>query len=230
MVTAVPQGAEDEREYEANLNIFLQCIATAGAREHGFAATKLTGLVKPEFLEKVTDILKAHGEQGLVAHLSPAELKRMEALNRRLHTMADHALKGRVRLMVDAEQTYFQPAIDHFVLTLQKKYNREFPVIFNTYQGYLRDALSRAKADLATAKKDGFIFAAKIVRGAYMIQERERATKRGYADPIQPNIEATHDSYNTIVKAVLSAEQPTELMVASHNEESVAQAVSFVGR
>jgi hypothetical protein len=34
------------------------------------------------------------------------------------------ALQGNVRLMIDAEHTYFQPAIDNTVTVLQEKYNR----------------------------------------------------------------------------------------------------------
>ena len=40
--------------------------------------------------------------------------------------------------MVDAEHSYFQPAIDHAVLEMQRKYNTTVPIIFNTYQCYTK--------------------------------------------------------------------------------------------
>jgi len=79
--------------------------------------------------------------------------------------------------MVDAEHTYFQPAIDHMVLNLQYKYNRDFPSVYNTYQCYLQDTYSRVKVDLERARRKDYWFAAKLVRGAYMVQERKRAVE-----------------------------------------------------
>ena len=84
----------------------------------------------------------------------------------RLEEIAQYAASKKVRLMIDAEQTYFQDAIDLLVKGLQRQYNKEFPSIYNTYQCYLRNTLARVESDVRLAKLQGWIFAAKIVRGA----------------------------------------------------------------
>lgn len=92
-----------------------------------------------------------------------------------------HHYDHQVRLMIDAEQSYMQPAIDHMVLHLQKRYNKpgEVPIIFNTYQAYLVDARPRIELDIRRAERDGFRLACKLVRGAYMVQERQLAKEHG---------------------------------------------------
>ena len=112
----------------------------------------------------------------------------------RVDAIASAAARCGVRLMIDAEQTYFQPAIDSIVTDLQARHNAENPtapsdasakppVIFGTYQCYLADSRARLEGDLERARRGGYRLAAKLVRGAYMVGERQRAASLRLAAP-----------------------------------------------
>lgn len=86
------------------------------------------------------------------------------------------------------------------------------------------------KNDLAQSEKHNYTFAAKLVRGAYMEQERRLAGEQGYADPINPNFEATSKMYHACLDEVLQNIVKREsgqvrIMVASHNEETIRYAI-----
>ncbi|KAJ3291552.1 hypothetical protein HK104_005976 [Borealophlyctis nickersoniae] len=153
--------------------------------------------------------------------------------------------------MIDAEQTYFQPAIDDLALYICWKFNpplpgrgvnesgRKGPIAYNTYQMYLKDARRRLEIDVERAERGGYAFGVKLVRGAYMQSERELANEWDHlTDPIQPSLEATHEAYNSAVEflaekiSVIKAAdadaggdvRPLSFVVASHNKESVKRA------
>ncbi|GJJ73730.1 proline dehydrogenase [Entomortierella parvispora] len=180
--------------------------------------------------------------------LESADLEDYKRLLTRMEKLCDQAEKTNTRLMIDAEQSYFQPAIDSVALHLQEHYNHtphaDGPLIYNTYQMYLKDALGRLQQDYTRAQRNGYILAAKLVRGAYMVSERKRATELGLEDPICDGIEATHTSYNAGVDFMLGEmtrkqklialehkpedsaslslkTSPVVLFVASHNKDSV---------
>jgi proline dehydrogenase len=132
-------------------------------------------------LEAIVCSTKSSSKNPLLkASLSVDELKLLVNLRTRVYVLAQLASDLGVRLMIDAEHTYFQPAIDNITTDLEKKYNRKYPVIFSTYQMYLKDASSRLKTDLERSKKFNYCFAAKLVRGAYMVLEKKRAEEKGY--------------------------------------------------
>ena len=59
-------------------------------------------------------------------------------------------------------------AIDHTTQVLSLQYNRSQPVIFNTYQAYLKDSHTRMMEDMERARREGYVFAAKLVRHTHL--------------------------------------------------------------
>lgn len=178
--------------------------------------------------------LKTGRMTRLISQLSTKEEEMFRNMIRRVNTIVKAAQEMDVRIMVDAEQTYFQPAITRITLEFMRKYNKEKAIVFNTYQCYLRNALSEVTTDLEQAKRQNFFFGAKLVRGAYLEQERARAAAMGYPDPTNPNFEATTDMYHSTLTECLKRikafkekgeDKKIAIMVASHNENTVRFAI-----
>jgi hypothetical protein len=87
--------------------------------------------------------------------------------------------------------------------TFNNKEKTDKPIIFNTYQCYLKDTNGRVKIDLDRANRNNFHFACKTVRGAYMNAERARAAERGYPSPVCDSEQDTHDNYNETVRMLI---------------------------
>ncbi|KAF4011526.1 hypothetical protein G4228_002885 [Cervus hanglu yarkandensis] len=206
-----------EAKCDSHMETFLHCIeASGGASEDGFSAIKLTALGRPQFL---TGRL-----EPLLSRFTEEEERQMTRMLQRMDVLAKKASQAGVRLMVDAEQTYFQPAISRLTLEMQRRFNVERPLIFNTFQCYLRDAYDNVTLDVELARREGWCFGAKLVRGAYMTQERARALEVGYEDPINPTYEATSIVYHRCLDYVLEElkhNARAAVMVASHNEDTV---------
>lgn len=171
----------------------------------------------------------------LISQIPPKEEEMFRNMIRRLNTIVKTAQDLDVRIMIDAEQTYFQPAISRITLEMMRKYNTEKAIVFNTYQCYLKNTYKEVCTDLEQAKRQNFYFGAKLVRGAYIEQERARAAALGYEDPTNPSFEATTEMYHKTLTECLrririlkdSNEDPKKIaiMVASHNEDTVRFAI-----
>uniref|UniRef100_A0A2M3Z2S6 Proline dehydrogenase n=1 Tax=Anopheles braziliensis TaxID=58242 RepID=A0A2M3Z2S6_9DIPT len=171
----------------------------------------------------------------LISKIPPKEEEMFRNMIRRLNTIVKTAQDLDVRIMIDAEQTYFQPAISRITLEMMRKYNTEKAIVFNTYQCYLKDTYKEVCTDLEQAKRQNFYFGAKLVRGAYIEQERARAAALGYEDPTNPSFEATTEMYHKtlteclrrirILKDANMDPKKIAIMVASHNEDTVRFAI-----
>uniref|UniRef100_A0A3B1J3M9 Proline dehydrogenase n=1 Tax=Astyanax mexicanus TaxID=7994 RepID=A0A3B1J3M9_ASTMX len=162
--------------------------------------------------------------EPLLSRFTDEEERQMKRMLQRMDVLAKHAVENGVRLMVDAEQTYFQPAISRLTLEMQRIFNTHKPIIFNTYQCYLKEAYDNVSVDVELSRREGWYFGAKLVRGAYMHQERQRAAEIGYEDPINPEYESTNRMYHRCLEYILeeiSHNRMTNVMVASHNEDTV---------
>ncbi|KAI9469714.1 MAG: FAD-linked oxidoreductase-like protein [Benjaminiella poitrasii] len=172
--------------------------------------------------------------------LTQEDLEAYDRMVERLGQVCQLAYKVKVGIMIDAEQSYFQEAIDYIAMNLQQKFNRienkdHIPTVYNTYQMYTKTAQAKIERDVERANKGKFTFAAKLVRGAYMVSERKRAQELNCESPIHDTIEDTHNSYNNSIRFLLNKLQdyqektgsgltatnaPIVFVVATHNRES----------
>jgi len=194
-------------------------------------------LLEPSDLPAITANCREIGPLSL-ATPSSEEIKLIEAMRRRLYTLAEEAAYSGVRLLIDAEHHKFQAAIDNLTIDLQHKYNStdrtKIPIIFNTYQCYLKDTPERMMIDVERSKRNSYHFATKLVRGAYINYERERAAELNLPDPIHPTIEDTHKCYNECLEYLIRYRVENgvnlEVMCATHNQQSIVHAINLMNK
>tara|TARA_R110002050_G_scaffold16019_2_gene49080 strand:+ start:179075 stop:180250 length:1176 start_codon:yes stop_codon:yes gene_type:complete len=125
-----------------------------------------------------------------------------------------------VALLVDGEESWMQGAADKLVEDMMMKYNKQKAVVFNTLQLYRWDRLDYLKELHEKAKKEGFKIGMKVVRGAYMEKENDRAEEKGYPSPICGSKQATDKNFDTVVAFMVEHLGDMSIFAGTHNEES----------
>jgi proline dehydrogenase len=152
--------------------------------------------------------------------LSEDEKLEYKNVLKRVDSISYHAAQKGIGLYIDAEETWIQGAIDNIANQMMKRYNKDKVIVYNTFQLYRTDRLHYLMSSFDKAQKEGYLFGAKLVRGAYMDKERERAAEMGYPSPIQPTKEATDHDYNLALRFCLENYEKIACCNASHNAES----------
>ena len=125
-----------------------------------------------------------------------------------------------VILMVDAEESWIQSAVDDIVNDMMERYNKQRAIVWNTIQMYRTGRIEYLEADFQRATEKGYLLGYKFVRGAYMEKERERAEKLNYPSPIQPTKQASDDNYNNAIRFVMDRLDRISAFFGTHNEFS----------
>jgi len=219
------EGQTTDAAFDQTVEVALQTLALA-AHEPGLSlgVFKMTGIAPHELLEKMTEGSALNAEEE-------AQLSRVRA---RIRRMAQFAAKSGRTLMIDAEETWIQGAIDQLAREAMMEFNRERLVIMTTIQCYRVGRTAQLQADLAHAADHGYYFGVKLVRGAYMEKERDRAAAMGYPSPIQPDKAGTDAEYDACLRLVIDAlgtpENPGHVgvVIGTHNEESTQLGVDLL--
>ena len=101
-----------------------------------------------------------------------------------------------------------------------RRHNRETCRVYTTAQLYRHDRLAYMQQLAETAQKEGWIVGVKLVRGAYMEKERERAIAENRPSPIQPNKAATDRDFNAALDFALQRLDHVNIVCGTHNEAS----------
>lgn len=154
------------------------------------------------------------------SELTPEEQAEFDAFAARFDALCALAYRHGVRILVDAEDVCFQNALDRMTDEAMRRYNKERAIVFATLQMYRCDRMPYLRSIYEDAVRNGYIAGIKFVRGAYMEEERERAERMGYPDPICPTKEATDANFDEGVEFVIEHIDHMELFMGTHNEES----------
>ncbi len=205
------EAKQTEDDFNATMNESLRGIEFASQNDSvNFVSSKITGLGRFTLLEKI------HNGKPLTKE---EELEYQNVV-KRIDAMCHKASELGVCIFFDAEESWIQNALDKLINLMMERYNKETVVVYNTFQCYLISRLPALKQSYKEAKEKGYILGAKLVRGAYMEKERERAAEKGYPSPVQPNREATNDAYNKAVRFCVENYETMASCNASHNEYS----------
>ncbi len=213
------EGGEHEADLDYTMSQIIATIDKAAAEKHiPYAVFKPTGVARFGLLEKIQS-----GDQ-----LSDPEKTEFEKAKNRFETICAYAAGKDVPVMIDSEESWIQGVVDGLVEELMFKFNKSKPLVFNTLQMYRHDRLAYLENFISRAREKSVCSAFKLVRGAYMEKERERARNMGYASPIYPDKDATDKAFNDATILCLANLQDTAVCVGTHNEISCRKAVDYI--
>ena len=211
------EAKEGEENFDAVTEKIIEAVEFAATEKNvPFVSVKLTGLASMNLLETLNEAPRLRS--GI--HDSESQTAEWERVRERMYAICDVANEKGIGILIDAEETWIQDPIDRLAIELMGVFNKEKVVVYNTYQLYRHDRLHFLKLSHKLAVEGNFLLGAKLVRGAYMEKERERALAMNYPSPIHDDKNATDADFDAATLYCIQNKENISLIVASHNEHS----------
>ncbi len=151
--------------------------------------------------------------------------------------------KNGVRVIIDAEQSWYQPALDVMTEQLMREFNSgkdgKPPVVVASFQAYLRRNPEMVRSQIERAHAGGYKLIYKQVRGAYIPYELKRwaQLKMPGPPPTWSTKAETDASYRLVMETGINAvakakDDPSApdvaIIFATHNEISVDDGINLL--
>ncbi len=215
------EGAKEEISLDDCLENILSTIALSAESESiPFTVFKPTGFGAFKLYEKVS----------FNEALTEEEVAAWQRVRLRFIACCELAKKCKMKLLIDAEESWIQPAINSIVEEMMSIYNRETAIVHTTAQMYLSEKLDYLEDLHKKAKAEGFIAGIKLVRGAYMEKERETAQEKGWKDPICKTKADTDINFDRAWQFIVSNIENFSMYFGSHNEQSTYEIIEYIAK
>ena len=213
------EGKETQAQFDATMEKVIELTQFAKNKTAmPFSVFKPTGLGRFVIWQKRTEN-KA---------LTEAEAEEWTRIESRYHKVCQVAKQSDIALLIDGEESWMQDAADALCEEMMERYNTEKPIVFNTLQCYRWDRLEYLKDIHKRAREKGYKLGFKVVRGAYMEKENERALEREYPTPICESKQATDANFNAVMEYILDNLDDISLFLGTHNEASSYLAMEYM--
>ncbi|MGJ8737082.1 proline dehydrogenase family protein [Zobellia laminariae] len=205
------EGKDTEDPFDDAMAMILKVLDFVKEKEAiPFAVFKPTGYGRFSLFQKLS-------EGKSLTEKEEAEWQRVVA---RFDKTCKKAHDLDVSLLIDAEESWMQGAADQLVEDMMRKYNKKKAIVFNTLQMYRWDRLDYLKELQVRANRDDFRIGMKVVRGAYMEKENDRAEEKGYKSPICVSKQETDENFDNAVTYIVNHLDTVSIFSGTHNEDS----------
>ncbi|MCX6230200.1 MAG: proline dehydrogenase family protein [Bacteroidetes bacterium] len=213
------EGNQNEADFDKVRSEILKVIEKSKTnRNIPFAVFKATGLARLALLEKI----------NAGKTLTDDEKFEFSRVIDRIDSICNAGCNANTPVLIDAEESWIQQPIDDIVSDMMKKYNTNAAIVYNTLQMYRHDRIEFLHNTIENARKEKYFIGLKLVRGAYLEQENERAVQMRYPTPVHNNKDATDTDYDNALTICVDNADIVSVCSGSHNEDSNAHLVKLI--